>query len=75
MHHEASGPSLKEARELRRERELHHVRIYAGEGATPEAPSWLVEHHSSENDARPTPHEFSDRSEMLAHLDKVTALD
>ena len=65
---EAHGPSLKKTRELEREKNLHHLRIYGHADGTPESPKWIVQHHSSENDREPAQHEFDAGHEMLAHV-------
>ena len=65
---EAHGASLKKSRELERAKHLHHLRIYAHEEGSSKSPRWLVEHHSKEQDENPAQHDFSDGSEMLAHI-------
>jgi hypothetical protein len=65
---EAHGPSLKEARELDKAKQLDHIRLYAAEGGTPESPRWLVQHHASANDRKPVEHVFDDGHEMLRHV-------
>ena len=73
MHIESSGPSLKESRS--NSRELHHLRIYAGSEATPEKPSWLVEHYETEDDKHPQSHSFSDGLELLRHVAEHCAVE
>ena len=70
MHHyaEAHGASLKKTRELEREKNLHHLRIYGHADGTPDSPKWIVQHHGSENDKKPVEHEFDDGNKMLAHV-------
>jgi len=66
---EAHGASLKKARELEHEKNLNHLRIFAGADGTPESPTWIVEHHSSETDDRnPDQYEFSNGKQMMAHI-------
>ena len=70
---ESSGPSLKETRSG--SRELHHLRIYAGAEATPEKPTWLVEHHQSEDDKHPGAFSFDDGLDLLRHVAEHCAVE
>ena len=63
---ESSGPSLRNAGEL--DRDVHHLRIYAGSDGTPETPRWIVEHHRTEHDNNPQTHYFDDGHALLAHV-------
>jgi len=68
MYTEARGPSLKTSREKERADNVHHLRVYAHENSTVEAPKWLVEHHSTENDDRPAEYVFDEPKAMLHHI-------
>ena len=72
MFSESHGPSLKKSRELEREKDLHHLRVY-GHG-TAESPSWTVEHHASEDSNPASVHKFSDGHEMLRHIAEHAAV-
>jgi len=71
---ESRGPSLKNSREMERASNLHHIRIYGHSDGTSESPRWLVEHHTSENDSRPTEHTFDNGHDMLAHVAEHAAV-
>jgi hypothetical protein len=65
---EKRGKGLKETRELEKENSLHHIRLYGGDGAGPDAKSWVIEHHSNENDSDPIHYESTDADSVLTHL-------
>lgn len=65
---EIHGRSLKDSRQREREADLHHIRIHGHEDGTPESPRWVVSHHVSDNDPKPTEFVFEDGHEMLAHI-------
>ena len=52
-----------------RKKQLHHLEIHAGEGATHDDPSWVVAHDFGP-EHEPETQEFSDHQEMLAHVAK-----
>lgn len=55
-------------------KELQQLRIFAGDGATHEKPSWYVEHHyGEEND--PERHRFTDHGEMIEHVSQHTSTE
>src|SRR5437016_4847794 len=58
-----SGPGLKKSREQERASSLDHLRIKAGREA-----GYVIEHHSSDNDANPQEHEFRDGLGALKHV-------
>jgi hypothetical protein len=55
--------------------ELHHIRIFASEDATPEKPSWLVAHHFTDRQDEPQVHKFDDHNEMLQHVAEYTSTE
>jgi hypothetical protein len=57
------------------EKELHHLRIFAGDGATPENPSWRVQHHFTSLKHAPEAHDFADHGEMLEHVREHTGVE
>ena len=63
---ESRGASLKKARELKREKALHHLRIRPS--ATAENKSWAVTHHSSDDSEPTEKHNFTDADAMLEHV-------
>ena len=56
-------------------KELHHLRIHAGEGASHAHPSWTVEHHFTDRKHEPQVREFSDHAELMKHLHDNTHPD
>jgi hypothetical protein len=68
MYTESHGPSLKKSRELERQKNVHHLRVFGHADGTPESPKWVIEHHRSEDDSSPAVHEFDQGHEMLAHI-------
>ena len=57
-----------------RKKELQHLRVFAGDGATHENPSWIVEHDFGE-DHEPEQHRFTDHGEMIEHLSRHTSTE
>jgi hypothetical protein len=68
--HFAHGPSLKKARELKKEKALHHLRIRPGVNH-----SWAVSHHTSESSDPVEVHNFADGKSMLAHIGESVDVD
>lgn len=64
----AHGPTLSRARKREQDKELHHLRLLAHPDGTSDHRRWIVEHHTSENDAEPAAFEFDNGKEMLAHV-------
>lgn len=78
-YHEAQGPGLKAMRDHERSRNVHHLRIHAAEGASPESKAWLVSHHYGADekgidDAKPDSYRFDDAEEALQHIAKHSAM-
>jgi hypothetical protein len=68
---EASGPSLSDMRQQHRSTQLHHLRIFAAEGGTPESPAWEIAHHAGDGEGDPAEiHQFRNGEEMISHIRK-----
>jgi len=65
---EASGDSLRESREVAREKTVDHIRIYPHRASTDAKPRWSVAVHHSADDDRPSNRDFTDPHAMLAHV-------
>jgi hypothetical protein len=58
-----------------RKKELEHLRIYGGDGATHENPSWTVQHHFTSSKHEPEAHDFTDHEQMLDHVKEHTGVE